>query len=393
MKDIIAPFSRPVYIMAKPAGAACNMRCAYCYYIDKQRLSSGGGSMMSDWLLEEFIRQYIECQTMPQVLFTWHGGEPLLRGLGFYEKVMKIERKYASGRQIDNCLQTNGTLIDDDIARFLHDNGWLTGVSIDGPEYMHDAFRRDISGKGTFQKVMAGINILERHNAQWNAMAVISKVNVKSPGIFYDFFKSIDCRYLQFTPLVDSTGLGKLTPWSITPEEWGRFLCELFDEWVSSDVGEVFVQLFDAVLANWVGVPPGICSLSEYCGQVGVMTHEGDIYSCDHFVYPHYKLGNIMETPLSELMYSRRQSRFGMAKSASLPVRCRQCRWLFTCWGECPKNRFISTSKGEEGVNWLCGGYKMFFSHVAPYMSYMKQLIGRGHAPAEIMEVKSKDFL
>lgn len=389
MKDIIAPFSRPVYITAKPAGATCNMRCGYCYYIDKSRLCSGGGSMMSDRVLEEFIRQYIESQTMPQVLFTWHGGEPLMRGLSFYEKVMRLEHKYARGRQIDNCLQTNGTLIDDDMARFLHDNGWLTGVSIDGPRDMHDAFRREISGRGTFERVMAGINILERHGAQWNAMAVISKANVGDPRRFYRFFKSIGCKYLQFTPLVDSTSLGKLTPWSVTSEEWGGFLCEIFDEWVSSDVGEVFVQLFDAVLANWMGVAPGICSLSKYCGQAGVMTHDGDVYSCDHFVYPGYKLGNIMSVSLSELMYSARQTRFGMSKYTSLPDQCRQCRWLFTCWGECPKNRFVTTGS-DEGVNWLCGGYRMFFSHVAPYMSCMKRLLDEGRAPAEIMDVRSQ---
>lgn len=383
MNNTATPFSHPVYIMAKPAGASCNLRCGYCYYIDKER--HGRQEVMSDALLEEFVRQYIGMQTTPEVLFTWHGGEPLLRGLDFYEKVMRLQRQYAGGRQVDNCLQTNGTLITDDMARFFHDNGWLVGVSIDGPQHFHDAYRLSADGHPSFDRVMAGIETLQRHDVEWNAMAVVTKASVKHPLEFYRFFKDMGCRYLQFEPIVESRCPGTLTPYSIAPEEWGRFLCALFDEWVRHDVGETFVQLFDATLANWCGVAPGICSLARQCGHAGVITHDGDVYSCDHFVFPRHRLGNIMQTPLATMMMSQRQTAFGTAKHNTLPNQCRRCPWLFTCWGECPKNRFVSSTDGEPGLNYLCEGYRMFFSHAAPFMDYMKERIEAGGEAADIM--------
>lgn len=373
-----------MYVMAKPAGALCNLRCRYCYYIDKER---GRDGFMSDRLLEEFIKQYIAAQTMPQVLFTWHGGEPLLRDVSFYEKVVRLQDKYACGKQVDNCLQTNGTLIDDTLAQFFHDHGWLLGVSIDGPRRVHDAYRRNANGRPTFDDAVRGIDILNRHGVEWNAMAVVTDKSVESPLEFYHFFKSIGCRYIQFEPIVDATMPGMLTPQSVTPEAWGLFLCAIFDEWVRHDVGETFVQLFDAVLANWCGVTPGVCSLAKHCGHAGVMTHDGDVYSCDHFVFPKYKLGNIMEKPLASLMYSERQGAFGAAKFKTLPRECRECRWLFTCWGECPKNRLSVTADGEPGLNYLCPGYRMFFDHVAPYMDYMRRRIEAGGEAADIMKV------
>lgn len=384
MEKTVYPFARPVYVMAKPVGDACNMRCQYCYYTDKSRFSKGSHRIIDEHLLEHFIQSYIESQATPQVLFTWHGGEPLLCGLDFYRKVMSLEEKYANGRQIDNCLQTNGTLIDDDTAQFLHDNGWLTGVSIDGPKEFHDAYRHGANGQGSFDRVIKGIETLNRHDAQWNAMAVVNNINGSQPIKFYRFFKSIGCQYIQFTPLVDANRLGELTPWSVGPEQWGWFLCEIFDEWVRNDVGSVFVQTFDATLANWAGVPPGICSLSETCGQAAVMEHNGDVYCCDHFVFPEYKLGNILHQPLTSLLYSRRQQEFGQAKTATLPKECHECKWLFACHGECPKNRLIKVD-GERGKNYLCKGYRMFFAHVAPYMDFMKEKLDRGEAPADIM--------
>lgn len=371
-----------MYVMAKPAGSSCNLRCGYCYYMGKER-----SEVMGDAMLEEFVRQYIGMQTTREVLFTWHGGEPLLRGLDFYEKVVRLQRRYAGGRQVDNCLQTNGTLITDDFAQFFHDHGWLIGVSVDGPRRFHDAYRLAADHRPSFDRVMAGIETLRRHGVEWNAMAVVTNASVGHPLEFYRFFKDMGCRYIQFEPIVESTRLGTLTPYSVAPVEWGRFLCVLFDEWVRHDVGETFVQLFDATLANWCGVAPGVCSLARRCGHAGVMTHDGDVYSCDHFVFPPYRLGNIMETPLATMMLSQRQTAFGAAKHDALPSQCRRCRWLFTCWGECPKNRFAHSVDGEPGLNYLCEGYRMFFSHAAPCMEYMKTRIEAGGEAADIMRV------
>lgn len=390
----ISPFAHPMYIMAKPVGASCNLRCKYCYYLEKAKMyDEDSHHIMDDNTLEMFIKDYIGSQTMNQILFTWHGGEPLLRPLSFYEKVMKLEQKYARGKQIDNCIQTNGTLINDDWARFFHDNGWLVGVSIDGDETIHDKYRKTAVGKSSFLEVMNGIKCLNKYGVEWNAMAVVNNLNGKKPLEFYHFFKNIGCHYIQFTPIVDSSELGILTEYSVTPEQWGAFCCAIFDEWVREDVGDYFIQLFDATLANWVGVEPGICSMAKTCGHVGVIEYNGDVYSCDHFVFPRYKLGNIHENTLVEMMYGKKQKEFGEQKSTSLPTQCRQCQWLFACNGECPKNRFIKTADGKEGLNYLCEGYKMFFNHVAPYMYYMKERLNEDEAPADIMEAIKKGEL
>ncbi|MBP3510566.1 MAG: anaerobic sulfatase-maturation protein [Prevotella sp.] len=387
------PFARPFYVMAKPAGSRCNLSCRYCYYLEKRKMyDETGGFCMSDALLENFIRQYIEAQTAAEVLFTWHGGEPLLRPLAFYERALALQRRYAGGRHIDNCIQTNGTLIDDEWCRFFRDNGFLVGVSVDGPRRFHDPMRG-----GSFDSVMRGIGLLEKHGVEWNAMAVVNSLNVGSPLEFYSFFKSIGCRYLQFTPVVERRdasrslmpGLsegGMLTNTSVSPEQWGAFLCTLFDEWVRHDVGKIFVQLFDATLANWAGVPPGICSLAPVCGHSSAMEYNGDLYSCDHFVFPEYRLGNILTDTITSMMYGARQTAFGNAKRAMLPRQCRECEFLFACNGECPKNRFVRDRYGNPGLNWLCAGYHRFFTHAAPYMDYMKAELDAGRAPANIME-------
>lgn len=378
------PFARPFYVMLKPAGSRCNLSCRYCYYLEKGRMYGDDGDFyMSDELLELFTRQYIEAQTTSEVLFTWHGGEPLLRPLDFYRRALKLQQRYAGGRQVDNCIQTNGTLLTDEWCSFLRDNGFLVGISIDGPRRFHEAMR----GR-TFDAVMRGIELLERHGVQWNAMAVVNSMNVAHPLEFYRFFRSIGCRFLQFTPVVerrDSTthslmpGLtegGEVTRSSVTADQWGNFLCAIFDEWVHRDVGEMFVQLFEATLACWTGVPPGICSLGPVCGHAAAMEHNGDLYSCDHFVFPSHRLGNIRHTTLTEMMYGPQQTQFGNAKRAMLPRQCRECRWLFTCNGECPKNRFIRDCYGNPGLNWLCSGYRRYFSHVAPAMERLKAELG-----------------
>ena len=396
-----APFAHPMYIMVKPVGSACNLRCDYCYYLEKQHLyANEGRQMLSDELLERFIREYIESQTTPEVLFTWHGGEPLVRPLAFYEKVVRLQQRYARGRRIANSLQTNGTLINDDWARFFHDQGWLIGVSLDGPEAYHDAFRRTRGGGPSFRNVIRGIDILNRHAVEWNALAVANRLNGDHPLSFYRFFKNIGCRYIQVTPVVERLAHhddgrqlaslvdeGQLAPFSIRPKQWGKFLCTIFDEWVRHDVSMFFINIFDATLANWVGVAPGLCTMAKHCGHAGVMEHNGDVYSCDHFVFPEYKLGNIHEQSLVEMMYSERQRRFGRAKADSLPTQCRECQWLNACHGECPRNRFIHTANGEPGLNYLCEGYRQYFSHVAPYMDVMKRLLGEKRPPAEIMDM------
>ena len=371
----IAPFAKPLYVMAKPIGAACNLRCKYCYYLEKSKLFPNEHNTMDDETLERFIRDYIQSQSMQQVLFTWHGGEPMLRPLAFYEKVIELQKRYAGGRIIENSLQTNGTLITDEYAEFFAKNGWLIGVSIDGPREYHDAYRRSAGGGPTFDKVMKGIDILNRYKVEWNAMAVINNLNGDHPLEFYHFFKRIGCHYIQFTPVVDASRLGELTPYSVRPRQWGEFLCRLFDEWVRNDVGKYFIQIFDATLANWCGVAPGVCSLAKYCGHAGVMEHNGNVYSCDHFVYPEYLLGNIKTKGLVEMMYSERQTKFGHDKYDTLPRQCKECKWLFACNGECPKNRLLNTKDGESGLNYLCEGYQMYFEHVAPVMEHMRRNI------------------
>lgn len=395
---MVTPFGSPLYVMLKPVGSQCNLACDYCYYLEKKLLSNGTSSILSDVLLERFIQQYIAAQTIPQVLFTWHGGEPLLRPLDFYRRAMELQARHAHGHHIDNCLQTNGTLLTDEWCRFFRDNGWLIGISIDGPAHLHDAYRHDRHGTATHAQVMRGIELLDRHGVEWNALAVVTEQTTREPLAFYHFFKQIGCHYLQFTPVVErffphsdgrtlahASQSGTLTPQSVTPEGWGHFLCTLFDEWVRMDVGDTFVQLFDATLANWAGEPPGICAYSPTCGHAAVMEADGNVYSCDHFVFPEYRLGNLHTHTLAELLYSPRQTLFGQAKTTSLPKQCLQCQWRFACHGECPRNRFCHTTDGESGLNYLCAGYHRFFAHCAPYMDFMLQQLQQGLPPANVM--------
>ena len=374
--SIAIPFGSPLYVMLKPVGSRCNLACQYCYYLEKGKLYPEQAPL-SEELLETFIRQYIEAQTMPEVLFTWHGGEPLLQPLSFYRKALELQQRYARGRQIDNCLQTNGTLLTDEWCEFLRENRFLVGISIDGPQTYHDAYRCR-----SFDKVMRGIRLLQKHNVEWNAMATVNHLNADDPVGFYRFFKEIGCQFLQFTPVVERVSQRDT---SVTPEQWGRFLCGVYDEWKQKDIGQIFVQLFDATLANWAGEPPGICSMSPTCGRAAVMEANGDVYSCDHFVFPEYRLGNIRQQSLTEMLYGERQQQFGRNKHAGLPRQCRECRFLFACHGECPKNRFLKDKYGEPGLNYLCKGYQQFFAHVATDMDFMKAELDAGRSPANLM--------
>lgn len=375
--------------MAKPVGARCNLACDYCYYLEKQKLYPDSvGHLMSEPLTEVFIREYIQSQFVPEVNFTWHGGEPMMRPLSYYKKVVAWQRQYAGGRAIMNCIQTNGTLLTPEWCRFLHDEGWLVGISIDGPQDMHDAYRMKRNGAPTWHKVMQGIDMLERYGVEWNAMAVVNDITAARPLDFYTFFRNeLGCRYLQFTPVVerirrhsDGRHLAhvmdgeeyEVAPFSVTPKTWGEFLCSVFDEWYANDIGEMFVQTFEATLANWAGVTPGVCSLSDWCGHAAVMEHNGDIYCCDHFVFPEYHLGNIRNRGILDMMDSERQRSFADMKIKGLPGQCHRCQWQFACHGECPKNRFVKTIDGEPGLNYLCEGYRCYFEHVAPFMEQLK---------------------
>lgn len=401
--NIATPFAKPLYVMLKPAGAHCNLACKYCYYLEKNNLyDKSHRHIMSDEMLEQFTREYIEAQTMPQVLFTWHGGEPLMRSIDFYKKALTLQKKYARGRRIDNVIQTNGTMLTDEWCEFFAQNNWLVGISIDGPQEYHDHYRLTTTGNPSWQKVMHGIELLKKHHVEWNAMAVVNAYNADHPLEFYHFFKDNGCQYLQFTPIVerltkhqDGRTLASLADnheipladFSVTPEQWGNFLCAIFDEWVRNDVGKMFVEIFDCTLANWMGVLPGICAYSKNCGHAGVMEHNGDVYSCDHFVFPEYKLGNIRDHTLIEMLYGDKQHAFSRLKHTSLPRQCKECDMEFACHGECPKNRFEKDKYGEPGLNYLCKGYYQYYSHVAPYMDFMKRELQAQRPPANIMEV------
>ena len=404
MNDNIAtPFAKPLYVMLKPAGAHCNLACKYCYYLEKNNLyQNTPRHLMSDEMLEQFTREYIEAQTMPQVLFTWHGGEPLMRSIDFYKKALALQKKYAHGKQIDNVIQTNGTLLTDEWCEFFAKNHWLVGISIDGPQEYHDHYRVTPAGKPSWEKVMQGISLLKKHRVEWNAMAVVNAYNAEHPLEFYHFFRDNGCQYLQFTPIVerlteheDGRTLASLADdreiplaeASVTPAQWGNFLCTIFDDWVRHDVGKMFVEIFDCTLANWMGVLPGICAYSKECGHAGVMEHNGDVYSCDHFVFPEYKLGNIRDQSLIDMLYGEKQQAFSRLKHTSLPRQCKECDMEFACHGECPKNRFEKDKYGEPGLNYLCQGYYQYYSHVAPYMDFMKRELLAQRPPANIMNV------
>lgn len=396
------PFARPLYVMLKPVGSVCNLACAYCYYLEKGKFyADTRNPVMSDELLERFTKEYIESQTTGQVLFTWHGGETLMRPISFYRRALELQRKYARGRQIDNCIQTNGTLLNEEWCRFFRENNFLVGISIDGPQEFHDRYRRSRQGQPSFYRVMKGIELLKRYGVEYNAMAVVNAYNADYPLEFYRFFKEIECHFIQFAPIVERLGAHesgtllaspeeqaegiRLAPFSVSAKQWGDFLCALFDEWVKEDVGQYYIQLFDSTLANWVGEQPGVCSLARQCGHAGVMEFNGDVYACDHFVFPEYKLGNIRTQTLTEMMYSPRQLQFGKDKQEKLPGQCKACEFLFACNGECPKNRFLHTREGEPGLNYLCEGYHHFFEHVAPYMDFMKRELMNQRPPANVM--------
>ncbi len=389
--------------MVKPVGSSCNLDCAYCYYLDKApTLYNNRQPVMSPELLEEYIRQYIEGNEVPEVTFIWHGGEPLLAGLDYYKKAIALQRKYASGKTIINSLQTNGTLINADWCRLFHDHNFLIGISIDGPREIHDAYRVNKAGRPTFDKVMAAIQQMTQNGVEFNTLSVVNNLSESRGTEIYRFLKSIGSRFMQFLPVLEYTmppdNNGRYiivnpgtknsvrAPWSVSPLGYGKFLTDVFDEWIINDVGKYFVQTFDMTLAQWVNAKPGLCIYSETCGDALVVEHNGDVYSCDHFVYPEFKLGNIMDEELGSLYRSPKQFEFGINKRNSLPRYCLRCKYYFACRGECPKHRFIKAESGEENLNALCEGFKYFFEHTEPYMDQMKSLLMQKKAPALVMD-------
>lgn len=403
----------PFHVLTKPIGPLCNLDCTYCFYLEKAHLfPSTHDFRMSDEVLERYVRDYIASQPGEEVAFAWQGGEPTLLGVGFFRKVVDLQRRYGDGRKITNALQTNGTRLDDEWGAFLHENQFLIGLSIDGPRELHDAYRVDRGAQPTFDRVMRGLECLKRHKVDFNTLTVVNRQNSRKPREVYQFLRRFGSRFIQFIPLVeriaskqDPVGLplasppdlrevadpdAFVAPWSVRPQHYGEFLVTIFDEWVRSDVGRVFVQLFDVTLANWVGAPSGLCVFSEKCGRAVVIEHNGDVFSCDHYVYPAWRLGNVLNQSLGDMVDSARQRQFGDDKSSALPKFCRTCDWRFACHGECPKHRFLRTPDGEPGLNYLCAGYKRFFSHVAPYMTTMAQLLQSQQSPAGVMAVADR---
>lgn len=372
-------------LMIKPAGSLCNLGCSYCYYLDKVEIYGGKEPVMSKEMLELVIRKYIDTCETPEVTFNWHGGEPLVLGKEFFRQVLAFEQEYANGKVIHNTIQTNGTLIDQEWADILCKGNFLTGISIDGPAEIHDRYRKDKNGIPTHDKVLRGIRYMQAAGAEFNTMTAINNISEGKGREVYLYLKSIGSRYMQFMPVMEHVRDGfivppetpgaKIAPWSVSDIGFGKFMCDIFDEWIQGDVGTYFVGHFDAALARWCGVPPGTCAYAETCGGNAVIEHNGDVYVCDHFVYPEYRLGNIKEESLRDMLTSEKMIRFGISKRNSLPRQCQICRWVSLCNGECPKHRFTQDDSGEAGLNALCKGYAMFHEHIAPHMMRMRNQI------------------
>lgn len=390
--------------MAKPTGSACNLDCAYCFFLAKESFYPGSRFRMADELLETYLQQYIEGQRGDRVTIAWQGGEPTLMGLDFFKRAVVVTRKYARpDLQIEHTIQTNGTLLNDEWCAFFREHNFLVGLSIDGPQQLHDAYRVDKGGNPTFARVMSAARLLQKHQVDFNVLTTVHAANADHPLEVYRFLRDdLGAQWLQFIPIVERINLDgrsliqegcTVTDRSVKSEQWGRFLNSIFDEWVQQDVGRIYVTFFEAALASWLGFPASLCIFDKTCGNALAIEHNGDLYACDHFVEPNYLLGNIQERPLIELVASEKQRQFGAAKQDSLPRYCLNCAVNFACHGECPKNRFINTPDGEPGLNYLCAGYKAFFTHIDRPMKIMARLYRSGRAPWEIMELLAEENL
>jgi uncharacterized protein len=383
------------HLLAKPSGPICNLDCEYCFFLAKEELYPGDRFRMSDELLETYIVQLLEAHETPEVTIAWQGGEPTLMGVDFFRRAVQLaEQHKRHGQQLAHTIQTNGTLLTDEWCELFTEHGFLVGISIDGPQEVHDRYRVDKRGRPTFDKVARGLDLLKRHRVDWNVLCTVNAANQHAPDDVYRFFRDdLGARHIQFIPIVErqyDAGLragGPVSESTVDPEAWGRFMIAVFEEWVRRDVGSVFVTQFDAALAAWLGLQPSLCIFAETCGNALALEHNGDVYSCDHFVEPDHLLGNIADTHLVELVASPQQRSFGQAKRDTLPAYCRSCTVRFACNGECPKNRFLTTPSGEPGLNYLCAGYKDFFTHIDGVMKIMAGLLRSGRYADEVMRV------
>ncbi len=379
----------PYHAMLKPRGAICDLDCEYCYYLKKEELYPGSSFRMSDDVLKAFTKQYIESQHTPEIVFGWQGGEPTLMGLDFYRRAVEYQQAHARpGVRILNTLQTNGVSLDEAWCTFFRENGFLIGISLDGPAPLHDAYRVDKGGKPTHTRVMAGLDLMKKHGVEYNVLTTVHAANVDHPLELYRYLRDeVGSTFMQFIPIVEREGENGATSRSVTGRGYGEFLVTIFDEWVRRDVGKVFVQIFDVALSAWAGRGAGLCTFEETCGQALAMEHTGDLYSCDHFVEPEHLVGNVVRTELPVLVDGAKQRDFGAAKKDTLPRYCLDCEVRGVCNGGCPKNRFIRTPEGEAGLNYLCEGYRTFFNHIDPAMRYMVEALRHRGPPAGIMRV------
>lgn len=398
----------PFHVMTKPVGPICNLDCRYCFYLEKEKLFPATERFrLSDELLETYIRQYIEQQDTPEISFAWQGGEPTLLGVDYFRKVVELQRRYAGGKRIQNSIQTNGTLLDDAWGAFLRSENFLVGLSVDGPRTLHDLYRVDKRKKPTFDAVMRGLKVLKKHAVEFNTLTVVNRKNSAKPLEVYGFLKEeIGSTFIQFIPLVErradqvahmagldlaapprageGASASPVTTWSVEADAYGSFLVAVFDEWIRKDVGSVFVQLFEVALGNWMALGGSLCVFSETCGRAVALEHNGDLFSCDHYVYPEYRLGNIASQSLGDMVNSAQQLKFGTDKRDTLPRYCRECAVRFACHGECPKHRFMKAPDGEPGLNYLCPAYKRFFLHIDPSMRRLADQLRAGEKPAPL---------
>jgi uncharacterized protein len=394
---------RAFNVMAKPIGPICNLDCKYCYYLEKEKLYPLSSNFKMPYtILESFIRQKIEAHKVPAVNFAWQGGEPTLCGVEYFRKAVEFQKKYSNGKSITNAFQTNGVLLNDEWCEFFNENKFLVGISIDGPKEIHDKYRVNKGSNPTFDQVLRGIEYLKKHQIEFNTLTVVQRDNSRKPLEVYNFLKNAGSGFMQFIPIVErfsespKNGLSLIPPgfkdlaavtdWSVEPLQYGNFLCVIFDEWVRKDAGKIFIQLFDVSLEIWYGMQPSLCVFRKICGDAMIIEHNGDIYSCDHYVYPEYRLGNIMQNPLEDLVNSTQQRKFAKDKLALLPKYCTNCEVRFACNGECPKHRFIKTPDGEDGLNYLCAGYKKYFNHINVYMNYMVNAIKNKRQAANVIK-------
>lgn len=386
-----------IHVLSKPTGAICNLDCSYCFFLDKEEFYPGSKFRMTDEILEIYIRQLIEAHKTPEVTVAWQGGEPTLMGVDFFRKAITYQEKYRKpGMAFENTLQTNGTLLDDEWCEFFKENNYLIGLSLDGPRELHDANRVDKKGSPTFDRVMRGLRLLQKHGVEYNILTTVNRINAAHPLEVYRFLRDeVKTTWIQFIPVVERINEDGKTLYqqgatvsenSVLPEQFGNFLTKIFDEWVRKDVGKIFVQTFEAAVRSWLNMPTGMCFFSPTCGSGVALEHNGDLYSCDHFVEPDYLLGNIQEHSMAELVGSDRQFKFGQDKLNTLPKYCQQCEVRFACHGECPKHRFIHTPDGEPGLNYLCAGYKQFFTHIDEPLKIMVDLFNKGRAAEEVMQ-------